>query len=122
MVAPGPGARALGPGLMECVPEGRRTRVGFATIAGVKGLRAAAKSALGIACLAGLGLVQAEDGVPLGDVPPGKVLMIIEPHHDDHSWQWGFAGLVSRMIDEGYRGYFVRVSNDEKDGRPRLPA
>ena len=47
--------------------------------------------------------------------------MIIEPHHDDHSWQWGFAGLVSRMIDEGYRGYFVRVSNDEKDGPHGYP-
>ncbi len=74
-----------------------------------------------ITCLAGLGLVRAEEGVPLGDVPPGEVLMIIEPHHDDHSWQWGFAGLVSRMIDEGYRGYFVRVSNDEKDGSHGYP-
>ena len=42
--------------------------------------------------------------------------MIIQAHHDDHTWQWGFGGLAARMTDEGYEGIFVRVSNDEKDG------
>ena len=54
--------------------------------------------------------------LPLGKIPPGKRLMVIQPHHDDHSWQYGFAGLIARMVDAGYQGVFVRVSNDEKDG------
>ena len=54
--------------------------------------------------------------LPLGKIPPGKRLMVIQPHHDDHSWQYGFAGLIAKMVDAGYEGVFVRVSNDEKDG------
>ncbi len=52
----------------------------------------------------------------LGEIPPGKVLMVIYPHHDDHN---GHAGLIARMTAAGYTGYYVRVSNDEKDGRGR---
>ena len=78
-------------------------------------------SALLIAPLLVVGPAAAAKALPIGHIPPGDVLMIIEPHHDDHSWQWGFAGLVSRMIDEGYTGYFVRVSNDEKDGPHGYP-
>ena len=54
--------------------------------------------------------------LPLGEIPPGKRLMVIQPHHDDHSWQYGFAGLIAKMVDAGYQAVFVRVSNDEKDG------
>ena len=58
----------------------------------------------------------AAGSLPLGEIPPGKRLMVIQPHHDDHSWQYGFAGLIAKMVDAGYQGVFVRASNDEKDG------
>ncbi len=54
--------------------------------------------------------------LPTGRIPSGDSLMIVQAHHDDHTWQWGFGGLVARMTDEDYEGIFVRVSNDEKDG------
>ena len=54
--------------------------------------------------------------LPLGTVPPGKVLLVILAHHDDHTWEYGVGGAVARMIDAGYTGYYVRVTNDEKDG------
>jgi len=54
--------------------------------------------------------------LPVGDIPAGNRLMIVQAHHDDHTWQWGFGALAARMTDEGYEGIFVRVSNDEKDG------
>ena len=57
--------------------------------------------------------------LPQGKVPPGKTLMVIQPHHDDHTWQYGFGGLIAKMIDAGYQGIYVRVSNDEKDGGMR---
>jgi len=54
--------------------------------------------------------------LPEGHVPPGKTLMVIQPHHDDHTWQYGFGGLIAKMTEAGYKGVYVRVSNDEKDG------
>jgi LmbE family N-acetylglucosaminyl deacetylase len=54
--------------------------------------------------------------LPQGKIPPGKTLMVIQPHHDDHTWQYGFGGLITKMTDAGYKGVYVRVSNDEKDG------
>lgn len=54
--------------------------------------------------------------LPEGKVPPGKTLMVIQPHHDDHTWQYGFGGLIAKMTAAGYKGVYVRVSNDEKDG------
>ena len=54
-----------------------------------------------------------------GKVPSGKTLMVIQPHHDDHTWQYGFGGLIAKMINAGYQGIYVRVSNDEKDGGMR---
>lgn len=43
----------------------------------------------------------------------GKVLVVIGPHSDDFSIF--AAGTVAKLIDEGYTGYFVRVTNDEMD-------
>lgn len=54
--------------------------------------------------------------LPEGKVPAGKTLLIIQPHHDDHTWQYGFGGLIAKMTAAGYKGVYVRVSNDEKDG------
>ena len=43
----------------------------------------------------------------------GKVLATIAPHSDDHSILCG--GTVAKLIEEGYTGYLIRTSNDEKD-------
>ena len=43
----------------------------------------------------------------------GKVLALITPHLDDGPF---FAcGTVTKLLNEGYAGYFIRTSNDEKD-------
>jgi LmbE family N-acetylglucosaminyl deacetylase len=54
--------------------------------------------------------------LPLGGIPPGKTVLVIQPHHDDHTTDYGMGGLIARFIDEGYEAYYVRASNDEKDG------
>jgi LmbE family N-acetylglucosaminyl deacetylase len=43
----------------------------------------------------------------------GKVLATIAPHSDDHSILPG--GTIAKLIAEGYTGYLIRTSNDEKD-------
>lgn len=43
----------------------------------------------------------------------GKVLAVIAPHADDFTIFCG--GTVAKLINEGYTGYFIRTSNDEKD-------
>ena len=43
----------------------------------------------------------------------GKVLALITPHLDDGPI---FAfGTIAKLMSEGYTGYFIRTSNDEKD-------
>jgi LmbE family N-acetylglucosaminyl deacetylase len=43
----------------------------------------------------------------------GKVLALITPHLDDGPF---FAcGTLAKLLSEGYTGYFIRTSNDEKD-------
>ncbi|MBI3696584.1 MAG: PIG-L family deacetylase [Acidobacteria bacterium] len=61
-------------------------------------------------------ILSAAGPLPLGKVPPGKVFFVVLPHHDDHTWEYGFGGLMVKFADAGYTGYYVRVSNDEKDG------
>jgi LmbE family N-acetylglucosaminyl deacetylase len=43
----------------------------------------------------------------------GKVLALITPHLDDGPIFAG--GTVVKLLNEGYTGYFIRTSNDEKD-------
>jgi LmbE family N-acetylglucosaminyl deacetylase len=43
----------------------------------------------------------------------GKVLALITPHLDDGPIFAG--GTLSKLLREGYSGYFIRTSNDEKD-------
>jgi LmbE family N-acetylglucosaminyl deacetylase len=43
----------------------------------------------------------------------GKVLALITPHLDDGPF-FG-CGTVVKLLREGYTGYFIRTSNDEKD-------
>jgi LmbE family N-acetylglucosaminyl deacetylase len=54
--------------------------------------------------------------LPLGKIPPGKVVLVPQPHHDDHTTDHGMGGLIARLVDEGYEAYYIRASNDEKDG------
>jgi LmbE family N-acetylglucosaminyl deacetylase len=68
-----------------------------------------------------IGLCIAADPVPLINLPPGKVVLVLQPHHDDHTTDYGMGGLIARFVDEGYDVYYVRASNDEKDGT-REPA
>jgi LmbE family N-acetylglucosaminyl deacetylase len=43
----------------------------------------------------------------------GKVLALITPHLDDGPFFAG--GTIAKLLKEGYTGYFIRTSNDEKD-------
>lgn len=43
----------------------------------------------------------------------GKVLALITPHLDDGPIFAG--GTLAKLLREGYTGYFIRTSNDEKD-------
>lgn len=45
----------------------------------------------------------------------GKVLAVIQPHSDDIALF--AAGTVAKLIREGYKGYLIRITNDEKAGR-----
>lgn len=45
----------------------------------------------------------------------GKVLAAIQPHSDDIPLFAG--GTVAKLIDEGYTGCLIRMTNDEKAGR-----
>lgn len=71
--------------------------------------------ALAALLVAAAGLAAAD--VPLGQPPPGKTFLVILSHHDDHTWEWGFGGFLARLIANGWTGYYVRTTNDEKDGR-----
>jgi LmbE family N-acetylglucosaminyl deacetylase len=66
-------------------------------------------------------LCPAADPLPLMKLPPGKVVLVPQPHHDDHTTDYGMGGLIARFVDQGYEVYYVRASNDEKDGT-REPA
>lgn len=59
--------------------------------------------------------------LPLAKLPPGKTFLVLQPHHDDHTTDYGMGGLIARLVDEGWRGWYVRGSNDEKDGRASYP-
>jgi LmbE family N-acetylglucosaminyl deacetylase len=47
----------------------------------------------------------------------GKVFALITPHLDDGPIFAG--GTVAKLLSEGYTGYFIRTSNDEKDSYKR---
>lgn len=47
------------------------------------------------------------------DASRGKVFALITPHLDDGPIFAG--GTITKFIREGYTGYFIRTSNDEKD-------
>ena len=45
----------------------------------------------------------------------GKILAAVQAHSDDIPLYCG--GTVAKLIDEGYTGYLIRISNDEAAGR-----
>jgi LmbE family N-acetylglucosaminyl deacetylase len=59
---------------------------------------------------AGVVIERARDGRPHA----GKVLAVVEPHLDD-ALLWA-AGTIIKLLAEGYRGYLIRVTNDEMCG------
>ena len=75
---------------------------------------------LALLLMAALAPLSAAD-LPAGETPPGKVVLVPQPHHDDHSTDYGMAGLIARLVDEGFRAIYIRASNDEKDGRHGYP-
>src|SRR3954453_482291 len=62
------------------------------------------------------GIGTAADPLSLIKLPPGKIVLVCQPHHDDHTTDYGMGGLIARFVDEGYDVYYVRASNDDKDG------
>ncbi len=48
-----------------------------------------------------------------GQPGKGKVFALVTPHLDDGPIFAG--GTVAKLLNEGYTGYLIRVSNDEKD-------
>lgn len=46
-----------------------------------------------------------------GSNHPGRVLAVVTPHLDDGLFFAG--GTIAKLLDEGYEGYLIRVSNDE---------
>ncbi len=54
------------------------------------------------------------DRPPGGKPHAGKVLAAIQPHCDDIPLF--AAGAVIRLIDEGYTGHLIRVTNDDMAG------
>ena len=64
---------------------------------------------------------QAQNRYPLGEIPPGKILLVAQPHHDDHTTDYGMGGVIARFVEHGYKAYYIRASNDEKDGANGYP-
>jgi LmbE family N-acetylglucosaminyl deacetylase len=55
------------------------------------------------------------EGNQSGKPHAGKVLAAVQAHSDDIPLYAG--GLVAKLVDEGYTGYLIRISNDEAAGR-----
>lgn len=68
-----------------------------------------------------LACMLAAEPLPIVAIPAGKVMMVIEPHHDDHTTDYGMGGLIAKFTDAGYESWYVRSSNDEKDGAHGYP-
>ncbi|GJM29392.1 MAG: hypothetical protein DHS20C17_20270 [Cyclobacteriaceae bacterium] len=54
-----------------------------------------------------------------GQPHKGKVLAAIQPHSDDIPLFAG--GTVAKLIEEGYKGYLIRTSNDDHAGTGNTP-
>jgi LmbE family N-acetylglucosaminyl deacetylase len=93
----------------------RRDFVGRALAAGVLGGASPVAAQMNIAGPSTLTIEKAAQGTP----HKGKVLALITPHLDDGPI---FAfGTIAKLLKEGYTGYFIRTSNDEKDSYDLSP-
>ncbi|HSD66253.1 MAG TPA: PIG-L family deacetylase, partial [Vicinamibacteria bacterium] len=54
------------------------------------------------------------EGTRTGRPHEGRVLLAIQPHADDIPLF--AAGTVAKLLDEGYTGHLVRVTNDDMAG------
>ena len=70
-------------------------------------------SALSGAALAAQSTDVAIERAVTGTPHSGKVLALVTPHLDDGPIF--AAGTIAKLLREGYTGYFIRTSNDEKD-------
>ena len=71
-------------------------------------------SALGLAAAAQLPASEVFiERAAAGEPHKGRVLALITPHLDDGPHFC--CGTVAKLLKEGYTGYFIRTSNDEKD-------
>lgn len=73
------------------------------------GLGAVVGAAAGQAPSTSIVVERAVEGTP----HQGKTLALITPHLDDGPIFAG--GTLAKLLGEGYTGYFIRTSNDEKD-------
>jgi LmbE family N-acetylglucosaminyl deacetylase len=86
----------------------RRDFLGKAAAAGFGG-RPPLAAQVNVAGPSGVTIERAIEGTP----HKGKVLALITPHLDDGPI---FAfGAITKLLREGYTGYLIRTSNDEKD-------
>jgi LmbE family N-acetylglucosaminyl deacetylase len=58
------------------------------------------------------------EGPLAGQPHKGKVLLALQAHADDVPLE--AAGTVAKLIEEGYRGYLVRATNDDMGDAPGL--
>jgi LmbE family N-acetylglucosaminyl deacetylase len=84
-------------------------RRGFFKMAAAAGLAGAAQAGAQATSTQPPVIERANPGQP----GKGKVFALITPHLDDGPIFAG--GTVAKLLNEGYTGYFIRVSNDEKD-------
>jgi len=80
------------------------------------GLGAALSGTRGVgqgSAAAGVVIERAAEGMP----GRGKTFALVTPHLDDGPIFAG--GTMAKMLKEGYTGYFIRTSNDEKDSYQR---
>lgn len=86
----------------------RRDFFGKAVVAGLAGTSPLAAQIM-VAGPSGVTIERAAEGMP----HKGKVLALVTPHLDDGPI---FAfGAIAKLLREGYTGYLIRSSNDEKD-------
>ncbi|MGO9966947.1 MAG: PIG-L deacetylase family protein [Bryobacteraceae bacterium] len=91
----------------------RRDFFGNALAASLAG--ASPLAAQSVAGPTGLTVERAAEGTP----HKGKVLALVTPHLDDGPI---FAfGTIAKLLREGYTGYLIRASNDEKDSYDLSP-
>jgi LmbE family N-acetylglucosaminyl deacetylase len=66
-------------------------------------------------------ILPAQPRFALADLPKGKTVLVAQPHHDDHTTDYGMGGVIARFVESGYQVIYIRASNDEKDGANGYP-